>query len=71
MSTDSYNPRPLTTIEGKVWRQTYDHIVNDGEGTKALFELPRGKTNNVVSEKSDTNRAVQAQKMVRGLKFWI
>ena len=30
------------------------------------------KTNNVVSEhRSDTNRAVRAQKMARGWKFWI
>ena len=33
-------------------------------------ELPRGKTNNVVSEQSDTNRPVQLQKQARSLKFW-
>ena len=39
-----------------------------------LFELHHKKTNNVVSEqpnRSDTNRAVQAQKIARLLKFWI
>ena len=34
-------------------------------------EPPRGKTNNVVSEQFDTNRAVQAQKRGRTLKFRI
>ena len=29
------------------------------------------KTNNVVSNKSDTNQSVQSQKMARSLKFWI
>ena len=36
-----------------------------------IFEPPRGKTNNVVSEQSDTNRPVQAQKRARSLKFRI
>ena len=29
------------------------------------------KTNVLVSDQGDTNRAVQSQKMARGLKFWI
>ena len=36
-----------------------------------IFEPPRGKTNNVVFNRSDTNRPVQSQMMARGLKFWI
>ena len=36
-----------------------------------IYEPSREKTNNVVSDKSDTNQAVQAQKMARGWKFWI
>ena len=36
-----------------------------------LNEPPRGKTNNVVSERSDTNRSVEAQKRARSLKFQI
>ena len=36
-----------------------------------IIEPPRGKTNNVVSERSDTNRPVQAQKRARSLKFRI
>ena len=35
------------------------------------YEPSRRKTNNVVPNRSDTNRAVQSQKMVRSLKFWI
>ena len=36
------------------------------------IEPSRGKTNNVVSDRrSDTNRAVQAQKQARSLKFRI
>ena len=35
------------------------------------FEPPRWKTNNVVPNSSDTNWAVQAQKMARSLKFRI
>ena len=37
VSSDNENPPPLTTLEGKVWRQTYDHELNSGKGTKALF----------------------------------
>ena len=29
------------------------------------------KTNNLGSDKVNTNRAVQSQKIVKGLKFWI
>ena len=36
-----------------------------------IFEPPHGKTNNVVLNKSDTNRPVQAQKRARSLKFWV
>ena len=38
-----------------------------------IYEPPRGKTNNVVSEQGnrpDTNRPVQLQKQARSLKFW-
>ena len=38
---------------------------------KFINERPRGKTNNVVSDMSDTNLPVQAQKKVRSLKFRI
>ena len=33
-------------------------------------EPPRGKTNNVFPNRSDTNQAVQLQKQARSLKFW-
>ena len=46
-------------------------MLGDGKILISLFELCHEKTNNVVSEQLDTNRAVQAQKMVRGCKFWI
>ena len=36
-----------------------------------LTEPVREKTNNFGSNRSDANRAVQAQKMVRGRKVWI
>ena len=39
-------------------------------GAKAC-ELRREKTNNVVSDQSDTNQAVQPLEMARGWKFWI
>ena len=38
-------------------------------GKEDLFEPCHEKTNNVVSELSDTNLAVQEQKIARGLKF--
>ena len=34
-----------------------------------IFEPAREKTNNLVPTRSDTNRAVQAQKMTRDMKF--
>ena len=37
----------------------------------SINEPPCGKTNNVVSEQSHTNRAVQAQKTARSMKFRI
>ena len=46
-------------------------MLGDGKILISLFETCHEKTNNVVSEQLDTNRAVQAQKMVRGCKFWI
>ena len=39
--------------------------------TSSIDGPSRGKTNNVVSEQVHTNRAVQAQKRVRSLKFRI
>ena len=41
------------------------------ETAQADYEPPHGKTNNVVSEQVDTNRAVQSQKQARSLKFRI
>ena len=38
---------------------------------KRINEPSREKTNNVVSDRFDTNQAVQLQKQIRGLKFRI
>ena len=37
----------------------------------STFEMRHEKTNVLVSTWSDTNQAVQLQKMARDLKFWI
>ena len=36
-----------------------------------VIEPRHEKTNNAVLNRSDVNRAVEAQKMDRGWKFWI
>ena len=36
-----------------------------------LIEHVREKTNNLSSDRSDTNKPVQSQKQARCLKFWI
>ena len=49
--------------------QTALVVVNWFSCSSLIYEPPRGKTNNVVSEQVRHNPAVQAQ-MARSLKFW-
>ena len=57
-----------TDFLGLLIKQTchYSHVTG-----YETYEPPRGKTNNVVPSRFDTNRAVQAQEIDKSLKFWI
>ena len=48
-----------------------DYLDFSGGIFDLFYEPVREKTNNLVPTRSDTNRPVQSQKMVRGWKFWI
>ena len=45
-------------------------IFDEHDPFPLLSEPVREKTNNLVQNKSDTNQALQSQKLVRGWKFW-
>ena len=45
--------------------------IKKSNNNKKKKKKKKKKKNYVVSNRSDTNKAVQAQKMARGWKFWI
>ena len=61
-----------TLTRAKVWRETSFSSPVLPFDRKKIEPLHEKKTTTIwVPTRTDTNRGVQAQKMVRGWKFWI